>query len=189
MVSQLDGEYGWIVLVIACCLSIMFGTFDYGFSVILGPFAEHFKISTWILSLGGEMIVVIQHFFAPIFAYLGKRFGYRRTLIATCLVAPVSIAASGFAPDAYTFMALFCIVTGFCLGQMQLSSVMILNSYFDKKLVVAHGILTGSQTLGTAAMSVGIDFLAIDYGIVHKHKINFSELLHLSSHQLFAPSK
>ena len=167
MASPPDGGYGWVILAIACYQSSSLGTLDFGFSVILGPFAQHFHTSTTILSLGGEMIGVIQYLLAPLFAHLGQHFGYRKTLIVACTVVPLSIASSGFVQDAYSFVVLFCLVTGLCFGQMLLSTVMILDTYFDKKLVLAHGFFTAAMTMGATLPSVVINFLAIDYGLTH----------------------
>ena len=166
MVSQPDGGYGWIVCAIACWISSCFGTFDYGFGVILGPSAEYFQMAPSIMSLGGELISIVQYLLAPAFAYLGGWFGYRKTLTVACAMATISIISSGFVKEAFTFITFFCIVPGLCFGQMMLSSTMILNTYFDKNLVLVHGFYTGAMTLGTTFPSVAINFLVMDYGLL-----------------------
>ena len=161
-----DGGYGWIVCAIACLISGSFGTMDYGFTVVLGPLSDYFKTSLQVMSLGGELISVVQYLFAPIFVLLGKRFGMRTTLTWACLLAAVSIVSSTFPGDTVSFIFLFCIIPGLCFGQMLLSSVMILNTYFHKNIVIAHGFFNAAMTLGTMIPSIVMNILIKHYGNV-----------------------
>ena len=162
-----DGGYGWIVCGIACLISSAFGTMDYGFITMMGPLIEYFKTTPEVMSLGGSFISVVQYLFAPLFCDLARRFGPRVPLLFACLIAAGSIVTSTFPGDVSSFIILFCVVPGLCFGQMLLSSVMILNTYFDKKIVIAHGFFNAAMTLGTMLPSVIENILIKKIGIFY----------------------
>ena len=158
-----EGGYGWVVCAIACWLSSSFGTLEYTFSILIGPLAHEFHTSLTIMSLGGELIGIVQYVLAPLYGMVGKVVGYRRCLIVACVLAPISIGASAMVNDVTAYIFLYCVVPGLCVGQINLSGVMILNSYFDKKLVIAHGFYKGAMYLGVMLHSMSVNYLVLNY--------------------------
>ena len=85
-----EGGYFWVVCAIACWLSSSFGTLEDTFSILLGPLAHEFQTSLAIMSLGGELIGMVQYVLAPLYGMVGKIVGYRRCLIVACVLAAQS---------------------------------------------------------------------------------------------------
>ena len=61
-----DGGYGWLVCLIASTVQMGIGGAEYGFGVILGPYAQHFKSSLSVISMGGELLLVMQFLLGPL---------------------------------------------------------------------------------------------------------------------------
>ena len=68
-----DGGYGWIICAIACVIAGSFGTMDFGFAVVLGPLTNYFDAPLEVMALGGDLIVVAQYCFAPLFVISAKK--------------------------------------------------------------------------------------------------------------------
>ena len=63
-----DGGYGWLVCLIASTVQMGIGGAEYGFGVILGPYAQHFKSSLSVISMGGELLLVMQFLLGPLYS-------------------------------------------------------------------------------------------------------------------------
>ena len=168
MEQKIDGGYGWTVCAIACWLSASFGMADYGYSIIVGPLTKELKSSLAVISLGGELIPIVQYVFAPLYSLVGSTFGHRRALVVALILAPVSLACSGFVTNTWPFIVTYCILPGFFYGQMNLSAMSVTITYFDKKLDVANGLFKGAQTLGIMVHTMPVNYLALNYD----HKLN-----------------
>ena len=166
METKIDGGYGWTICAIACWMSASFGMADDGFSLIVGLLTKELNDSLALVSLGGALIATIQCILAPIYSLVGNLLGHREALTISLILAPISLGLSGFVTNTSLFIASYCIVPGLCYGQISLSALSIMISYFDKKLTIANGLFKGALTLGIVVHSMPVNYLALNYNPV-----------------------
>ena len=143
-----DGVYPgwWIVVTGFLAMAIIFPAGLALMSVLIGPIAESFGVPTSTVSVQFSMITLFSMFGSMTSGYFFDKFGMKKTMLASTLIAIIGFLALAFSPTIYLNYVIAAIM-GFALPLVTNVGIsVIVNVWFGKKLAGnAVGIaMTGS---------------------------------------------
>ena len=143
-----DGVYPgwWIVVTGFLAMAIIFPAGLALMSVLIGPIAESFGVPTSTVSIQFSMITLFSMFGSMTSGYFFDKFGMKKTMLASTLIAIIGFLALAFSPTIYLNYVIAAIM-GFALPLVTNVGIsVIVNVWFGKKLAGnAVGIaMTGS---------------------------------------------
>ncbi|GIZ01208.1 monocarboxylate transporter 12 [Caerostris extrusa] len=155
-----DGGWGWIVVIASffmVCLmvggtSCTFGIFYHEF---LNYYGESKGKTSWIASI----MVATSYCVGPFSSALANRFGCRIIAIIGSITAAAGLLISTQAPNVLTLYFTIGILTGGGFGLMSLPAIVMVSSYFDKKLALATGLAVSGVGLGIFVLAPLTEYL------------------------------
>ncbi|CAD5115194.1 DgyrCDS4189 [Dimorphilus gyrociliatus] len=160
---QQDGGYGWIIVF----ASFVLFTIADGIAFSVGQF-EHIWTKTlgtsnaWT-SLANSLFVSVPLICAPLSSLATHKFGCRKVTIFGGFVASVGFILAFFSSNFFFICLTYGFVSGLGLAFVYVPAVVIISTYFDKKLSSATGIALSGSGLGTVIGPPICNFLIETY--------------------------
>ncbi|XP_078581513.1 monocarboxylate transporter 13-like [Branchiostoma floridae x Branchiostoma japonicum] len=160
-----DGGWGWAVvlagfIVFACTWGIL-----RSLGVFFIPWREQFPDATaWEIALVQSILSGMTSLAAPVASALGRRFGFRPTIMAGGVVAAAGFSLSWFATRLLHLYITIGIIAGFggslCLVNVSTS----VGRYFTTKRLRANSFITLGSGIGSLGFPPLCQFLLDEYG-------------------------
>ncbi|XP_070567756.1 monocarboxylate transporter 13-like [Ptychodera flava] len=159
-----DGGWGWcIVIATFLCTFVIAGT-AYSFSIIYVALLEAFGKSKATTAWIGSISLFCFTLSMPFGVALAGRFGHRKIVMTSGLVAVIGFLSSAFVTNLYQLYFTYGLLVGCGGGIVYITSVDIVGNYFKKKLSIALGLAMAGTGAGQFVMSLLCQMLVDHYG-------------------------
>uniref|UniRef100_A0A1I8I7Q9 MFS domain-containing protein n=1 Tax=Macrostomum lignano TaxID=282301 RepID=A0A1I8I7Q9_9PLAT len=160
---QLDGGWGWMVVLSSFMLHVIIDGISYAFGVLAADLVQELgstrQLNGWIAST----LVGVTLAGGPVAGAVSARFGYRVAALAGSVIGAVGFAASYFVETAWPLVITVGCLVGFGMSLIYLPAIICVGIYFEKYRSTAIGIAVCGSGVGTLAMSPLISFLLRQY--------------------------
>ena len=128
------------------------------------PLLDQFDSNRALIVNGGSFMNAFASLGQFISGSLTNKLGCRTVCIIGCIISAVGIGLSSYSPNAPTLILLFGFIGGLGIGAMNLSSLVIISKYFDRKRGLATGIVGSGTGVGMLAFTPLTGVLIEAYG-------------------------
>ncbi|KAK2161667.1 hypothetical protein LSH36_112g05105 [Paralvinella palmiformis] len=148
-----DGGYGWVIVVCALFIFMMYGANWVLFSVYIVDFSEVFDKPQAYISVIGSIDTAMSQFTAlPAGAFVSM-YGCRPVCLFGLLIYTIGTLSSAFTTNFYTLVLTFGFVKGLGAGIIFIPCSVIVQQYFHKRRAMAVAFSTSGSCLGTMIFS------------------------------------
>ena len=159
-----DQGYAWIVLI----ASFLSNTIEWAVltstTLFLVNFTEAFDISLyqagWICSVNNSLVLM----FSILVGILIDKFDCRKVGLFGSLCASVTFVISSQVSNLWLFVCMYSVMTGILLSCCGLSSIIIIQRYFDKRRNFATGLVFCGRSIGSFTLIPVIGYCIEYYG-------------------------
>uniref|UniRef100_T1IHA6 Major facilitator superfamily (MFS) profile domain-containing protein n=1 Tax=Strigamia maritima TaxID=126957 RepID=T1IHA6_STRMM len=159
-----DGGWGWVIVVATFLTSLVVDGIIFSFGILLPEilieFNEGQSLTSWVGSaLAGTYLLI-----GPIAGALANKYGCRTVSIIGSFISAGAFAASVFANNIIYLIVSYGIIGGIGFGFIYLPSMVIIQTYFEKKRAFATGIAVCGSGIGMFIISPLTQYLIEYYG-------------------------
>lgn len=108
----------------------------------------------------------------PVGTTLCKKIGCRLTTVIGCSTASIACLLGSFAPNIYVMDLTYGLMFGVGASMCYFPTVIILGTYFNKKLSLANGLTSSGSGVGSLAMGPVMQFLLNQFGMRNTMRIS-----------------
>ncbi|GAB6029483.1 hypothetical protein CHUAL_005237 [Chamberlinius hualienensis] len=158
----------------------------WGWVVVLGVFVVYWLVPGMIRSYGALYMEVLEAFpessastagwipaflssisigLAPISAVLGKLYTCRNVVFVGGCLCSIGLISSYFATSIFYLFISFGLVTGIGAGLCTTPSVIVINSYFNKKRALASALCQSGAAIGSFTLPLFVKILVNEYNL------------------------
>ncbi|XP_055869112.1 monocarboxylate transporter 2-like [Biomphalaria glabrata] len=157
-----DGGYGWVI-VLACFLHHMvLGGFGRSEGLFFLQYQERFGSGAQLTSWPSSLMSTLNLFMGPLCGAVINRYSVRTALIIATILTSVGFILNGIAPNVYFLFFSQTLIGG--IGRGLMSSVLLLNLYFDKRRSLAQGLSSAGVGFGAFVIVPLVQILFEEYG-------------------------
>ncbi|XP_055868960.1 monocarboxylate transporter 12-B-like isoform X1 [Biomphalaria glabrata] len=181
-----DGGYGWVIVAASFFHHMIVGGIGRSEGLFFLQYQERFGSSAQMTAWPMSLMSTLNFCMGPITGALVSRYSVRTTLIMATLLTSTGLLLNGLAPNVYFLYFSTTLLGGFGRGLM--STVLLINLYFDKHRSLAHGLSSSGVGFGAFAIVPLVQFLFEMYGFMGAFLvIGALELNGLVTSMLFRP--
>ncbi|EDO35238.1 predicted protein, partial [Nematostella vectensis] len=152
LVDYPDGGWGWLVCLAAFITQfIVLGTMN-NFGVIYVELLQEFKVGKAEAAWVGSITYGMMFLLGPLGTTLCKKIGCRLTTVVGCIIAAGGCLLGSVAPNIYIMDLTYGLMFGVGASMCYFPSVIILGTYFNKRLSLANGLTSAGSGVGSLAM-------------------------------------
>ena len=118
-----------------------------------------FFFPAWVASISFGLTFML----APLGCALSKRFGCAVAAITGGVLCGLGLLLSSFVDSIYHMYVTYSFLFGFAACMCYFSSILVMNNYFSKYLVVANGIGLAGAGVGTITLAPALSLLLDNY--------------------------
>ncbi|XP_063446668.1 monocarboxylate transporter 12-like [Mytilus trossulus] len=159
-----DGGWGWIVVVGAVIIHLLIGgavnTFGVLYVELLELFHENASKTAWVGSVANAMALI----FSPLSSALSTRFSCRSMTVVGGVFTSIGWLTTGFMPKIEYMFLTYGLVAGIGKSLANISSIIIVGRWFDKRRSLVNGLATAGSGVGTFIFAPLLEFLLRKYG-------------------------
>ncbi|KAJ7621573.1 major facilitator superfamily domain-containing protein [Mycena polygramma] len=136
-----------------------------GWGLVWGVFQDFYhtnrfsEASVSILSLVGGVFCFSMNFVSYLFGAIGERYGYKRMIALSCVLAYLCFLASAFATKLYQVFLFQGCLLGFSFGISMPLYMALPSQWFHRRRGLATGIALAGSGLGSGIVSLIVRFL------------------------------
>lgn len=132
-------------------------------------FQPIFSLSAaWVGSITYGMMFLL----GPVGTTLCKKLGCRLTTVIGCSIASIACLLGSFSPNIYVMDLTYGLMFGVGASMCYFPTVIILGTYFNKRLSLANGLTSSGSGVGSLAMGPILQFLLNKYGMRNTMRIS-----------------
>ncbi|XP_059162392.1 monocarboxylate transporter 12-like [Physella acuta] len=162
LLKALDGGYGWVIVAACFFHHMVLGGFARSEGLFFLQYQERFNSGAQLTSWPSSLMSTINLFMGPLCGALVNRYSVRTTLIFATFLTSLGFILNGLAPNVYFLFFSQTIVGG--IGRGLMSSVLLLNLYFDKHRSLAQGLSSAGVGFGAFAIVPLVQILFEEFG-------------------------
>lgn len=136
----------------------------YAYSVMKLPLKDYFNVGEGLILLPGSVAVGVYMLCGPVYTKLCDRYGCRASIMVGSLISCLAMALSISSSSVYVLLVIYGIVGGFGFGLIYLPSIVVLSTYFDRRLTLVTGIVVSGSGIGVLAFGQIAGLLFDVYG-------------------------
>lgn len=126
----------------------------------------------WVGSISYGMMFLL----GPVGTTLCKKIGCRMTTVIGCSTASLASLLGSFAPNIYVMDLTYGLMFGIGASLCYFPTVIILGTYFNKKLSLANGLTSSGSGVGSLAMGPIMQYLLNQFGMRNTMRISSAML-------------
>ncbi|CAH1782386.1 unnamed protein product [Owenia fusiformis] len=144
-----DGGWGWIIVGSSFIIQALTVGITYTFGVLYVDLLDYFKEPRSVTSWIGSIQPFLMYFTGIVVGPLMKRFGCRAVTFAGSVLSTIGFLTSALVNNIYILYFTYGVLSGIGNGMMYVSSMLVVQYYFEEKRALATGIAVAGSGLGT----------------------------------------
>ncbi|XP_031568466.1 monocarboxylate transporter 10-like [Actinia tenebrosa] len=176
LVEYPDGGWGWFVCLATFTTQfIVLGTMN-NFGVMYVELLREFNVGKAEAAWVGSITYGMMFLLGPLGTTLCKKIGCRLTTIIGCSTASGACLLASIAPNIYVMDLTYGLMFGVGASLCYFPTVVILGTYFNKKLSLANGLTSSGSGVGSLAMGPVLQGLLSRFGMRNTMRISAAML-------------
>lgn len=157
-----DGGWGWVVVFASFMINLITDGISLSFGVLFVELVEYFGESKSKTSWVGSLFLSIPLLTGPIASGLTDHFGCRKVAICGSFFAAIGFFLGSFGTSLEHLYVAFSI-SGFGISLLQVSSIVSVAYYFEKRRSLATGLSVCGTGMGTLIFAPLVDLILKSY--------------------------
>lgn len=157
-----DGGWGWVVVFASFMINLITDGISLSFGVLFVELVEYFHESKSKTSWVGSLFLSIPLLTGPIASGLTDHFGCRKVAICGSFFAAFGFILGSFGTQLEHLFVAFSI-SGFGISLLQVSSIVSVAYYFEKRRSLATGLSVCGTGMGTLVFAPLVDLILKSY--------------------------
>lgn len=157
-----DGGWGWVVVFASFMINLITDGISLSFGVLFVELVEYFGESKSKTSWVGSLFLSIPLLTGPIASGLTDHFGCRKVAICGSFFAAIGFFLGSFGTSLEHLYVAFSI-SGFGISLLQVSSIVSVAYYFEKRRSLATGLSVCGTGMGTLIFAPLVDLILKTY--------------------------
>ncbi|VDO93385.1 unnamed protein product [Soboliphyme baturini] len=165
LIKAPDGGWGWVIVVASLMSNLLIDGVLFNVGQVFQPiWVDYFHTSVSVAAWAVSILVAFYYLAGPFTGCLINVLGCRAVSIIGVVLVCVGFVCSIFATSIYYLYFTLGFISGTGMGMVYLSSVIVVNYYFEKKRAMATGIAVCGSGLGAMTFGPLLTFLNDCFG-------------------------
>ncbi|XP_032238505.2 monocarboxylate transporter 10 [Nematostella vectensis] len=134
------------------------------YGVLFTPLLTEFKGSEMVTAWPGTLSFTLIYLFGPLVAVLCRRYGCRVITCCGAFLAALGLLMTSYVTQLSLLFVTYGVTWGLGASMSYFGSLLVLNSYFDKRLSLAYGVALAGAGVGVPVVATSMSYLIGSYG-------------------------